>query len=159
MNLTSWRKVCGKVRQWISVKQREMYILWRAWEWCMACVLCRVWIRDPLDHSPPGFSVHGISLASILEWVVISFSRGVFLTQGWNSGLIYCWVTREDQGSWEHSVKTVRGRSSWMSCKDMNYVHRWPGIETGKWGGNIEIGSADNHTSCNIFWRTISMVP
>ena len=29
-----------------------------------------------MDCSPPGFSVHGISQAKILEWVVISFSRG-----------------------------------------------------------------------------------
>ena len=33
---------------------------------------------DPLDCSPPGSSVHGILQARILEWVVISFSRGSF---------------------------------------------------------------------------------
>ena len=31
---------------------------------------------DPMDCSPPGFSVHGILQARILEWVAISFSRG-----------------------------------------------------------------------------------
>ena len=31
---------------------------------------------DPMDHSPPGFSVHGISQARRLEWVTILFSRG-----------------------------------------------------------------------------------
>ena len=31
---------------------------------------------DPIDCSPPGSSVHGISQARILEWVAISFSRG-----------------------------------------------------------------------------------
>ena len=31
---------------------------------------------DPLDCSLPGFSVHEISQAGILEWVAISFSRG-----------------------------------------------------------------------------------
>ena len=31
---------------------------------------------DPMDCSPPGFSVHGILQARILEWVVIPFSRG-----------------------------------------------------------------------------------
>ena len=30
---------------------------------------------DPMDCSPPGSSVHEISQARILEWVVISFSR------------------------------------------------------------------------------------
>ena len=31
---------------------------------------------DPMDCSPPGSSVYGISQARILEWVAISFSRG-----------------------------------------------------------------------------------
>ena len=31
---------------------------------------------DPMDRSLPGFSVHGILQARILEWVAISFSRG-----------------------------------------------------------------------------------
>ena len=31
---------------------------------------------DPMDCSLPGFSVHGILQARILEWITISFSRG-----------------------------------------------------------------------------------
>ena len=31
---------------------------------------------DPVDCSPPGSSVHGISQARVLEWAAISFSRG-----------------------------------------------------------------------------------
>ena len=31
---------------------------------------------DPMDCRLPGFSVHGIFQAIVLEWVVISFSRG-----------------------------------------------------------------------------------
>ena len=30
---------------------------------------------DPMDCSPPGSSVHGLSQARILEWVAISFSK------------------------------------------------------------------------------------
>ena len=33
-------------------------------------------LRDPVDCSPPGSSVHGILQARVLEWVAISFSRG-----------------------------------------------------------------------------------
>ena len=33
---------------------------------------------DPMDCSPPGSSIHGILQARILEWVVISYSRGSF---------------------------------------------------------------------------------
>ena len=31
---------------------------------------------NPMDYSPPGSSVHGISQARILEWVVMLSSRG-----------------------------------------------------------------------------------
>ena len=37
---------------------------------------------NPVDYSLPGSSVHGILQARILEWVAISFSRGIFPTQG-----------------------------------------------------------------------------
>ena len=56
-----------------------------------------------MDCSPPGFPVHGISQARILEWVVISFSRTSFwprnqthisCTGRW---IHYQWATREAQ--------------------------------------------------------------
>jgi len=43
---------------------------------------------NPIDCGPPGFSDHGILQAKILEWVAILFSRGIFLTQGSNPGLL-----------------------------------------------------------------------
>ena len=48
---------------------------------------------DPVDYSPSGSSVHGILQARILEWVAISFSRGIFPTQGSNPGLLHCGQT------------------------------------------------------------------
>ena len=64
---------------------------------------------DTMDCSLPGSSVHGIFLAIVLEWIAISFSRGIFPTQGSNPGLPHCrqrlyrivdrrftaWATRE----------------------------------------------------------------
>ena len=38
---------------------------------------------DPMDCSPPGSAVHGISLAGIVEWVAISFSRESFQPRDW----------------------------------------------------------------------------
>jgi len=38
--------------------------------------LSLVWLCNPMDCSPPGSSIHGIFQARVLEWVVISFSRG-----------------------------------------------------------------------------------
>ena len=39
-------------------------------------VLSHVRLCDPMDGSPPGFSVHGILQARILEWIATPFSRG-----------------------------------------------------------------------------------
>ena len=40
------------------------------------CVFSHVQRCNPMDCSPPAFSVPGIAQARILEWVAISFSRG-----------------------------------------------------------------------------------
>ena len=45
---------------------------------------------SPVDHSLPGSSLHGILQARILEWVALSFSMGIFLTQESNPGLLNC---------------------------------------------------------------------
>ena len=48
-------------------------------------MLSHVWlfVGKPMDCSPPGFSVHGISQARVLEQVSISFSRGSFWPRDW----------------------------------------------------------------------------
>ena len=48
---------------------------------CVHAQLCPT-LCNPMDRSPPGSSVHGIFQARILEWVAISFSKEMFLTQG-----------------------------------------------------------------------------
>ena len=40
-------------------------------------------LRDPVDCSPLGSSVHGILQTRILEWVTILFSRGSFWPRDW----------------------------------------------------------------------------
>jgi len=48
-------------------------------------------LGNPMDCSPPGSSVHGISQARILEWVAISFFRGSSLPdQESHSSLLHC---------------------------------------------------------------------
>ena len=51
-----------------------------------------VWLHNPKDCNPPGFSVHGFLQARILEWVSIS-TLGDLPIQGSNQGLLYCrWI-------------------------------------------------------------------
>ena len=52
--------------------------------------LCCPILCDPMDCSPPGFSIHEILQARILEWVAIPSPQGIFPTQVLNPGLPYC---------------------------------------------------------------------
>ena len=59
-------------------------------------------LRDPMDYSPPGSSVHGIFQARVLEWGAIAFStmsaylclnppyltRTAFICAGWKPMLM-----------------------------------------------------------------------
>ena len=59
---------------------------------------------DPMDHSSPGSSAHGISQARIVVWVAISFSRGS--SQPMSPALAGRFFTTEPQGSpLAHSTK------------------------------------------------------
>ena len=68
---------------------------------CLVSKSCQA-VCDPTDSSLPGSSVHGISQVRKPEWVAISFSRGIFPTQGLNLRLLqgrqslYLWSPRED---------------------------------------------------------------
>ena len=61
--------------------------------WNSVCVSCPV-MSDSLPPPglchPPGFSAHGVSQTVILEWVAISFSKGIFPAQGSNPHLLHC---------------------------------------------------------------------
>ena len=73
------------------------------------CVLSPVPLCSPMDGSPPGSSVHGIFQARILEWVTISYSRGLPdpEIESWvscaGSQILYHCPTREAQEAmWVH---------------------------------------------------------
>ena len=56
---------------------------------------------DPMDCSPPGFSVYRISQGRILEWIADFFSRGSSWSRDWTQvscigrQILYHWVTGE----------------------------------------------------------------
>ena len=65
------------------------------------CAQLYLTLCEPMDCSPPGSSVHGISQARILEWVAISFSRGSSPFRDWTHvfcigrQILYHWATLE----------------------------------------------------------------
>ena len=44
---------------------------------------------DSMDCRPPGSSVHGILQATILEWVVMPYSRGSSRPRKWTTSLVF----------------------------------------------------------------------
>ena len=67
---------------------------------------------DPMDYSPPGFSVHGILQARILDWVAIPFSRQSSQPKDWSQ--VSCiagrfstnWATSE---AFNHLLSILKG--------------------------------------------------
>ena len=53
-----------------------IYLINKRYIYAYCCLVTKSYptLCHPMDYSLPGFSVHGISQAGILEWVVISFS-------------------------------------------------------------------------------------
>ena len=83
---------------------------------------------NPMDCSPPGYSVHGICQAGILEWVAISSSRGSSRPRGLIQGLLHCRQIllsvppgkplehKGGRGGWELGrVQTARERCALMT--------------------------------------------
>ena len=71
---------------------------------CLVAISCLIF-DDPMDYSPPGSAVHGISQARILKWFTILFSRDSFQPRDQTRvscigrRILHCWAT------WEALVK------------------------------------------------------
>ena len=93
-----------------------------------------------MDCSPPSSFVHGVFQARILEWVAISYSRGVFPTRGSNPHLLHWQVCCST--TWE--VLTTLDLTPWRPTrpsrtntpKDVLFI-------IGDW--NAKVGSQEKH--------------
>ena len=119
---------------------------------------------DPMDCSPPGFSVCEILQARILEWVAIPFSRASSWPRDWTwvsytAGRFFTiWATREGDGfftvwdtKWEVAL--------WLFFSFSKYffmVKRLPAMQETwvwplGWEDALEKGMATHSTS--LAWR------
>ena len=96
--------ICGDLNGKEILKRGDIYIY--------ACVhaksLQSCLTLEHYDYSPPGFSVHGILQARILEWVAVPSARRSSWLREWTSvsciscfgrWVLYHWVTWEAHGS------------------------------------------------------------
>ena len=77
----------------LILQEKELELLRKVADSALhACVLSHFsrvrTLCDPMDGSPPGFSVRGLLQARILEWIAMPSSRGIFPTRGPNQCLL-----------------------------------------------------------------------
>ena len=97
-----------------------------------ACLVVSDFLQ-PWD--PPGSSVHGIFLVRILEWVAISYSRGILLTQGLNPHLFCLLHWQADSLSLSHCGGPER-QCFELFTVEYNFscrftIHMWPLLFSG----------------------------
>ena len=91
-------------------------------------------LSDPMDCSPPGSSVHGISQARVLEWGAIAFSE----ISGYRSvkrelGQKDMGVARKEQ----HEKKKKEKKKDFLGSPVVKTLHfhcKGPGLDS--WSGN-----------------------
>ena len=93
---------------------------------CLVAQSCPT-LRNPMDCSPPGSSVHRILLSRILEWVVISFSRDLlspfFNIYLGDSGLIPAvWETWFRSSHWDDPLKKGMATHSSILVQRINLL-------------------------------------
>ena len=83
------------------------------------CVLNHVQLFcNPMDCSPSGSSVHGISQARILEWVAISLSRGSSQSRdqihvSFTGRILYCWEAHHKNNKHKNTEETHSSIPAW----------------------------------------------
>ena len=88
-------------------------------------------LRDPVDCSLPGSSVHWILQARILEWAAISFSRVSSWPRDWTrvsriAGRHFnLWATREAFFKWQNvdKLSNFLGSKCWTCILNLNKLH------------------------------------
>ena len=82
-----WKIVLGLARSVSSGNFLEMHTLRSSHAHVLSC-FSRVWLYDPMDHSPPGSSVHGVSPGKNTGLGCHALLQGIFPTQGSNPRLL-----------------------------------------------------------------------
>ena len=95
--------------------------LWVCFCYVLACPT--LWV-DPMDCSPPGTSVHGVSQARVLEWAAISFSRdllhpGIELKPPASPALVGRFFTTEPPGKSFLLLRSVH------LCHILDSTYKW----------------------------------
>ena len=67
----------SKNTYWLAMELKRVVITLNEGREILVAQSCLIFC-DPMEYSPPGYSVNGILQARILKWVAIFFSRGSY---------------------------------------------------------------------------------
>ena len=126
--------VAEQHRTWHTVPCtiRQVFISYLFYVCCLVAKLSLT-PCNPMEYSPPGSSIHGISQAWILEWIAISFSTGSSQPRdqtciSWvGRQILSRWATQKahDHDTPSHNSMKECPRGLWSSMK--RAVNRWEG--------------------------------
>ena len=87
-NREAWTMVLWTV--WLSPMTSNIFRDW----WCfLFCLVSLSTLATLQTVASQAFLSMGILQSTVLEWVAMPFSRGIFPTQGWKPGLLHCrWI-------------------------------------------------------------------
>ena len=125
--------------------------------WILLCFLfsrfsCVRLFATPLDFSPPGSSLHGISQARILEWVAMSFSSPML-----QDFIKYIYILKFIQScqnpQMHYFYPTVRKKWSFREVKRISADHT-----TDTWQEQVCLVVCSYHACPKLFTRKSSMI-
>ena len=100
--------------------------------WACSVTQSCLTLFDPMDHSPPGSSIHLILQTRSLDWVAMPLSNGIFPTQGLNlqflhwQQILYHWAFWE---AWRcYKNVDILDRSMQMASFEQFYL--WKHLQT-----------------------------
>ena len=106
------------------------------WKWVKSHSVMSNSLWPYMDCSPPGFSIHEIFRAWVLEWVAISFSRGSSQPRDWTQvsrlegRCFIIWATRESLGRRTKETLNDSERWEWKVGLHLN-IHKTKIIASG----------------------------
>ena len=100
-----------------SFSQASASVIWVCGYCCLVAYSCPT-LCDPVGCSLPGSSIHGVFQARILEWVVISSSRGSSWPRNWTHISWGSCIVRWILYNWATWVAPI-----WVSL--IGKVHSW----------------------------------
>ena len=78
-------------------------------------------LRNPMNCSPPGSSIHGISQARVLEWVAIAFSTFPMSQFFSNESVLFQWISSSHQVAKVLTLQLQLQSFQWIFRTDFLY--------------------------------------